>query len=68
MLPDVYDLFQIFLQETSLQEIGALICGLVFSEAELPYCDARILFELPPTAAGLPRKSVPPWFNMTHQC
>ena len=29
---DVYDLLQIFLQETILQEIGTLICGLDFMD------------------------------------
>ena len=65
-LPDVYDPLQIFLQETGPQEIGALVCGLVFSGAELHCYVARILFELPSTATGLPRKPVPPalpWFN-----
>ena len=64
-LLDGYDHFQIFLQETSSQEVGALICGLIFSVAELPCYAARILFEVPLTAAGLQRKSVPPpslWF------
>ena len=36
-LLDGYDHFQIFLQETSSQEVGALICGLIFSGACLLY-------------------------------
>ena len=31
--PDVDDPFQIFLQKTSSQEIGALICGLIFQHS-----------------------------------
>ena len=33
--PDVYDILQIFLQETGSQEISALVCGSVFRRAEL---------------------------------
>ena len=50
---DVYDPLQIFLQDAGSQEIGALICGLVFSGAELPYYAARLLFEVPSTVVGL---------------
>jgi len=65
-LPDVYDPFQIFLQKTCSQEIGALICWLVFSSAELPYYVACILFELPSTTTSLSRKPAPTpplWFS-----
>ena len=53
-------------KETGLHEICTLVCGLVFSETELPYYAARILFELPSTAASLSQKPVllpPPWFS-----
>jgi len=63
---DVYDPFQIFLQETGSQEIGALISGLVFSGAQLPCYVGRIFFELPSTAVVCYEMSVPPppsWFS-----
>ena len=59
-LPDEYDPLQIFLQKTGSQEIGALVGGLVFSGAELPYYAAYILVELPLTAAGLSQEPVSP--------
>jgi len=64
--PDVYDPLQIFLQETGSPEIGALVCELIFSGAELLSYVARILFELPSTSADLSRKPIPPtpsWFS-----
>jgi len=64
--PDVYDLFQIFLQETGSQKIGALVCGLIFSRVELSYYIVRILVEVPSTTAGWSQKPVSPpplWFN-----
>jgi len=56
--PDVYNSLQIFLQEIRSEEIGIMVCGLVFNGVELPCYAARILFELPSTAAGSPRKPV----------
>ena len=66
----MYDPFQIFLQDTCSQEIDVLVCGLVFSGAELTCYATCILFELPLTADGLSRKPVlpPPPLAMTHQC
>ena len=58
--PDMCDHFQIFLQKTDSQEIYALVCGLIFSGAELLCYVARILFELPSIAASLSRKSISP--------
>ena len=58
--PDVYDPLQIFLQEICSQEISILICGSVFSEAELTCHAVCILLELPSTATCLSRKLVPP--------
>ena len=58
--PDVYDSLKNFLQETDSKEIGALVYGLVSSEAKLPCYIACILFELPSIAAGLSWKPVSP--------
>ena len=58
--PDVYDLLHIFLNEAGSQEFEVLVCGSIFSGAYLSYFVAFILLELPPTAADLSRKSVPP--------
>jgi len=62
----MYDPLQIFLHETCSHEIGALVCGLVLTGAELSCYAARILFELPSTATSLSWKPVPPsppWFS-----
>jgi len=62
----VFDPLQIFLEETSSEEIGALVCGLVFSGVKLLCNTAHILLELPLTAAGLLWKPVlppPPWLQ-----
>jgi len=48
--PDVYDPLKIFLQEIGSPDIGALVCELIFSGAELPSYAARVLFELSPTS------------------
>jgi len=53
--PDVHYSLQIFLQEASSQEIGALVCELVFSGAKLLRYVARILFELSLIVTGLSR-------------
>jgi len=45
-VPDVYDLFQIFLHETCSHEIDILVCELVFSsETELPCYAATYLIQ-----------------------
>jgi len=62
----VYGPFQIFPHEISSQEIGVLVCELVFSWIELPCYVALILFELLSIAVNLTRKPVlspPPWFS-----
>jgi len=41
--PDVYDPYQIFLQEICSREVGTLVCGLVFSGTELPCYDAPLV-------------------------
>ena len=64
--PDMYDSLRIFLNEVSSQEFGVLICGSVFSEADLSCFAAFILLELPLTAADLSYKPVlppPPWLR-----
>ena len=58
--PDVYDPLQIFLQETVSQEIGILVCELVFSGTELHCYVARIWFELPSTSVRLSQQPVAP--------
>jgi len=57
--PDMYDPLRIFLNEAGLQEFGILVCGLVFSRADLSFA-AFISLELPSTVASLSRKSISP--------
>ena len=57
---DVYEPLQIFLQEAGSNEIGALVCGLVFSGAEFSCYAAHLLLELPVTATNPSRESIPP--------
>jgi len=59
-LLDVYYPLQIFLNESCTQEFGVLVCGLVFSEADLSCFAAFIPRKLPPTTTDLLWKSVPP--------
>jgi len=58
--PDVDDPLQILLHGAGLQGFSILVCGSVYSEADFSYFAAFILLELPPTAADLSRKPVPP--------
>jgi len=58
--PDLHDPLQIFLNEVGSQEFGVLVCGSVFSGADLSCFAAFILLELPLSVADLSRKPVSP--------
>ena len=67
----MYDPLQIFLHETGSQEFGVLVCGSVFSGADLSYFAAFNLLELPLTAADLSRKQFHLYHrgsSLMHQC